>query len=148
MDSFSNKLKILLGPIITSWAFFLVHLSIFGSELIFFRLRKMIYILAITLLLLSTPILVTLSFEKKKYCIYLAGVICCLIVKLIFLIYMIAVCVKEKVGGLLIIPALEFIELIVLMIYKNKVKKFLNNDANLRENLVNNSPANIEPINN
>ena len=66
MDSFSNKLKILLGPIITSWAFFLLHFSIFGRELIFFRLREMIYILPITLLLLSTPILVTLSFEKKN----------------------------------------------------------------------------------
>ena len=135
MDSLSNKSEIIIGPIISSWVFFIFNFVLFLRA--FFGL---IYIIIIIFgLIIST--LVTLSFEKSKYCLYFSGLILCAVFDVIFTIFMFMVSEGRYLDEVFIIILIEWVQLVILLSYKNKIKTFLNND-NLIGNSINDLSSN------
>ena len=129
MDSLSNKSKIIIGPIVTSWFFFIVNF-VFLYHVFFFpnNLEAKIFIPLLLFIILefTLSILVTISFEISKYYLYLGGVILCFLSNLILLIFLIVLCAKEKEWRFIIISLIEWIELPVLILYNKKVKASFN----------------------
>ena len=132
MDSLSYKSKIIMGPIITSWFYFILNFVPF--YLVFkddynLDVGPIIPFIIIVIFEFGLSILVTLSFEMNKYFLYLGGVILCLISNLILLIYLIILCKKGREWTPIIISPLEWIEFAVLIIYNNKVKASLDDTS-------------------
>ena len=132
MDSLSYKSKIIMGPIITSWFYFILNfvvLYLVFKETYELDVGSIITFFIIIIFEFGLSILVTLSFEMNKYFFYLGGIILCLISNLIFLIYLIIICKNAREWTPIIISPLEWIEFAVLIIYNNKVKASLDDTS-------------------
>ena len=90
--------------------------------------------LIIILFELAISTLVTVSFEKSKYCLYFSGLILCGVFDLIFTIFIFVVSKGRDLEVAAIFIIIEWVQFVVLLAYNNKIKIFLNND-----NLIGNS---------
>ena len=132
MDS-SEKI---MCPTITVWVVFVANLVSFYSYLIisdrlYYRFYKYAFeffsLLINCLIELISSILVTISFEKKKYCFYLSGLIMSLIFDIFMTIFIIIIYSRDIliISGILLI-IIEWSLFTVLMIYNKRVKSLFN----------------------
>ena len=132
MDS-SEKI---ICPTITVWVVFVANLVSFYSYLIisdrlYYRFYKYAFeffsLLINCLIELISSILVTISFEKKKYCFYLSGLIMSLIFDIFMTIFIIIIYSRDIliISGILLI-IIEWSLFTVLMIYNKRVKSLFN----------------------
>ena len=147
----SEKIKC---PIYTVWIVFILNIyftnqyilesvaDIFGTYIFLFLL--LISIISIDLI---ASILVTLSFEKKKYCFYLTGLI---MVSIFNLLMTIAILMyggnekrSEKISYALLFTAqisMLWSQTIILYIYNKRVKSSFEKHSYLNTNLINELP--------
>ena len=134
MDS-SEKI---MCPTITVWIVFVVNLVLFYSIFImgdyrYYRFYRFYYVFQFFLLIINclieliSSILVTISFEKKKYCLYLSGLIMSLIFDIFMTIFIIIIYSRDIliISGILLI-IIEWSLFTVLMIYNKRVKSLFN----------------------
>ena len=135
MDS-SEKM---MCPTITVWIVFVVNLVLFYSIFImgdyrYYRYYRIYYVFQFFLLIINclieliSSILVTISFEKKKYCLYLSGLIMSLIFDIFMTIFIIMSIIYREIliiSDILLI-LIEWSLFTVLMIYNKRVKSLFN----------------------
>ena len=130
MDSVSNESKEIICPVITTWIFFVLNFAFFykGFDYLYdFTLKENIVIVSSFII----SILVTVSYEKSKYYLYLTSIILCSIFDLLITIFIFHLFKGHWIGIILILG--EWAHFFVLMIYNNKINVSYNN-ANLKEN--------------
>ena len=134
----------IMCPTFTVWIIFITNLVLFYSNLIngeyiYYKYYKYYPFRFFSLLInciieLIASILVTISFEKKKYCLYLSGLIMSLIFDIFMTIFIIIISIRiydDYYAGYFIISRI-FVILIewslftVLMIYNKRVKSLFN----------------------
>ena len=130
MDSVSNESKEIICPVITTWIFFVLNFAFFykGFDYLYdFTLIENIVIFSSFII----SILVTVSYEKSKYYLYLTSIILCSIFDLLITIFIFHLFKGHWIGIILTLG--EWAQFFVLMIYNNKLNVSYNN-ANLKEN--------------
>ena len=133
-----NSSEKIMCPTITVWVVFIANLVSFYSYLIindrlYYRIYKYAFeffsLLINCLIELISSILVTISFEKKKYCLYLSGLIMSLIFDIFMTIFIIIKIIYSRgyflISGILLI-LIEWSLFTVLMIYNKRVKSLFN----------------------
>ena len=127
----------IMCPTFTVWIIFITNLVLFYSNLIngeyiYYKYYKYYPFQFFSLLInciieLIASILVTISFEKKKYCLYLSGLIMSLIFDIFMTIFIIIIYSRDIliISGILLI-IIEWSLFTVLMIYNKRVKSLFN----------------------
>ena len=131
MDSASNESKTIICPVITSWIFFTLNFAFFYREFDYYYYGftwKEIILIVFSFII---SILVTISYEKNIYYLYLASTILCSIFELLITIFIFHIFRGHWIG--IIITVGEWSHFVVLMIYNNKINASYNN-KNLKEN--------------
>jgi len=123
----------IMCPTFTVWIIFITNLVLFYSNLIngeyiYYKYYKYYPFQFFSLLInciieLIASILVTISFEKKKYCLYLSGLIMSLIFDIFMTIIIIIIIYRKTflINDILLI-LIEWSLFTVLMIYNKRVK--------------------------
>ena len=131
-----NSSEKIMCPTITVWVVFVMNLISYYSYLIiedyiYYRFYKYAFIffslLINCLIELISSILVTISFERKKYCLYLSGLIMSLIFDIFITIFIIIIYIKEILSiKFVLLILIEWSLFTVLMIYNKRVKSLFN----------------------
>ena len=139
MDTLSHRLEVMAGPIITSWIFFILNIVI--TFLLVFSYNNYLFIL-ITVFWLSISTLVTITFERNNYYLYLSALITCAILEvgLSISLYNLYRLEYHYYGFLIGVILVEWFQIIVLYSFNDKVKTYINKEKS-NENLVNNNPS-------